>query len=121
MRRWALVPVLVFLVVGWIQGGRDLPRGWASVTLLAPVVLIAWYLLRPAVIGWRLMVGSLAVLALATVAINVRLAVPQGAPTLSACLAFAAMFAVHFGAAAFLLWYARPSRPTHPQALPHAE
>ena len=108
MRRWPLVPVILFLVAGWAMGGQDLPRGWASPLFLAPLALLTLQLLRPTALGWRMALGSFGVLMSATVALNMVRANLGGLPSVSSVAGFAAMYVLHFGVLVWLLWLARP-------------
>ena len=108
MRHWPLVPVILFLVAGLAVGGQDLPRGWASPLIFAPLALLTLQLLRPTALGWRIALGSFGVLMSATVALNMVRANLGGLPSASSVAGFAAMFVLHFGVLVWLLWLARP-------------
>lgn len=108
MRRWPLLPVILFLVLGVAQGGADLPEGWGLFVLVVPLALALVQVYRPTVLGWRLAFASFCLLIGATLAINVARAGSDASPSLSAAAGFAAMFVTHFGVAMWLLWLARP-------------
>lgn len=108
MRRWPLVPLIAFLAIGLLEGGADLPRGWAVLVMIVPLVLALLQLGRPTRLGWHFVFVSFCFLTAATIAINLALAVPQGWPPFSAVAGFLVFFVAHFGVAMWLLWLARP-------------
>lgn len=108
MRRWPLFPLVAFLAVGLLKGGADLPRGGGVLVVIVPLVLALLQLCRPTTLGWRLILVSFCLLAGATIAINLALAVPQGWPSFSAAAGFLVFSVAHFGVAMWLLWLARP-------------
>jgi len=108
MRRWPLIPLILFLALGLAQGGADLPTGWGLLMVVAPLALALLQVCRPTVLGWRLAFVSFCVLVGATLAINLARAASDASPSVSAAAGFAAMFVTHFGVATWFLWLARP-------------
>lgn len=108
MRRWFLVPAILFLGVGLVNGGADLPSAWGLLLLGVPLALLLLQFFRPTKVGWRLGFGSFCLLILATAALDLSVAVPRGLPPLSASAAMVALFAVQFGVLAWMLWLAKP-------------
>lgn len=110
MRRWPLFPLVAFLAAGLLKGGADLPKGWAVLIVIVPLVLASLQLCRPTTLGWRLILVSFCLLTVVTIAINLALAAPEGWPSVSAVASFLLFFTGHFGLAMWLLWLARPRR-----------
>jgi len=108
MRRWPLVPVILFLVAGLVNGGADLSGGWGLLMLGIPITLALVQVARPTRQGWRLAAGSFALLVVATVVIDLMLAAANGFPPMADRLTMVALFALQFGIPAGLLWLARP-------------
>ena len=113
MRRWFLVPAVLFLGAGLINGGADLPGGWGLLVLGVPLALVLVQFSRPTKLGWCLAFGSFCLLILTTATLDLAVAVPRGVPPLSASAAIVVLFAVQFGVPAWLIWLAKP-RGGHP-------
>ncbi len=114
MRRWLLLPAILFLGTGLASGGADLPRNWGVLVLGVPLALLLAQIFRPTELGWRLAFGSFCFLILTTVILDLMVAVPRGLPPLSASAAMIALFALQFGVPAWLIWWAKP-RGEHPK------
>src|SRR5262245_36080888 len=112
-RRWLLVPAILFLSAGLINGGADLSRGWALILLGLPLAFLLRQILRPTDLGWRLAFASFCLLILTTAIVDLTAAVPQRVPGLSASSAMVALFILQFGVPAWLIWLAKP-RDSHP-------
>ena len=114
LRRWFSVPALVLLGAGLVQGGADLPRGWAVVVLGVPFMMTLLHLWRPTKQRWRLAFGSFCLLILTTLVVDLSGAIPERVPALPASVLMVALFVIQFGVPAWLLWLADPGtrRPT---------
>ncbi len=113
MRRWFLIPAILFLGAGLVNGGADLPGGWGLLVLAVPLASVVVQFTRPTKLGWRLAFGSFCLLILTTATLDLMVAVPRGLPPLSASAAMVVLFAVQFGVPAWLIWLAKP-RGGHP-------
>ena len=108
MSRWFLLPAILFLGAGLVNGGADLPRTWGWVVLGVPFGLLILQFLRPTHLRWRLAFSSFCLMIVATAAFDLSVAVPRGLPPLSASAGMVALFAIQFGVPACLLWLAKP-------------
>lgn len=115
MKRWPLVPVILFVAQGLISDARDQPP---VVVLALPLILLLSQFIYPTVLGWRVAFGSFCLFIVSVLAIDLPGVVRDGLPSTLASLSMVGLFIAIFGGALGLLWLARP-RSTDQRAHVH--